>query len=197
MHTATSTTAASEKGRAQTRWQDIRRLEEILGGEFVLDVCAEAETAKAPVWFGPGGVAEDAMVVMDWSYWLGAPLRYSRPLIYCNPPFRRIGDWLKRCVSYRDRITVVGCCPLDPSTRWWSEWVEKANYIIMPEVDGWGSRRTFLKPDGSEFASVDERSGKRKLSSPSGSVVWVVWGMPITWQPQYFRAEFPRIERNL
>jgi hypothetical protein len=64
-------------------------------------------------------------------------------------------------------------------------------------IEGKGSRRTFLRPDGSEFTILDKKTGKVKLSSPSGSVVWVVWGMPRTRQPQYVWEEFPKIERNV
>lgn len=204
MHTATSSTPVDERGLAQTRWEDICCLEAALGGEFVLDVCASAGTAKAKKWFGPGSNISvgDALASSDWvgdgmlSYTaIGAPT--VRKMIYCNPDFCEIDKWFSRCESYRDRVTVVGCCPYDVTTRWWKNWVEKANYIIIPMCEGKGSRRTFLRPDGSEFTSVDKRTGKVKLASPSGSVVWVVWGMPRVVQPQYIWVNFTRIERRL
>ena len=64
----------------------VRGLERVAGVRVALDLCAEATTAKAPVWFGPGsphGVTDT--LLDDWSWGAG--------LAYCNPDFARKGQW--------------------------------------------------------------------------------------------------------
>lgn len=49
---------------------------------FVLDAAADNRNHKCPVWFGPGGICEDALSV-DWDDWL------RKGNIWLNPPYSR------------------------------------------------------------------------------------------------------------
>lgn len=64
----------------------VRGLERLAGCTVELDLCAEQHTAKAPVWFGPRsphGVTDT--LNETWESRAG--------LAWCNPDFRRKGQW--------------------------------------------------------------------------------------------------------
>lgn len=170
MHADNSTTPHGEKDDAQTRWEDVRHLEDLLGITFNLDACATLKTKKADFWFDK----KYSGLENDWG---------SGRYIYCNPPFSKIGVWFKKCWEESSHNVVVGCCPNDPSTRWWQKYVLQATFIIVPT--GKQARRSFLRPDGSEFNS-----------SPTGPVCWPVWCRPRVPNPIYIYSQFPIIEKK-
>lgn len=199
MHAQNSTTPFKEKDEAQTRWEDIHHLENILGSKCILDVCATQSTSKGKFWMGPGGIREDALQTPAWVVCDNGVLEHQSMayggFAYCNPPFSNIEPWFRRCFMESEYFMVVGCCHNDPSSGWWQKYVELATFIIVP--NGNQSRRTFLRPNGGEFTSIDTKTGKIKLSSPTGGVCFPVWCKPRIAQPVIIKSQFPVVNRHL
>lgn len=202
MHAQNSTTPIREKDLAQTRWEDIRHIARILGAACTLDACATHETSKANSWFGPdayrwfGDGHSDGLGDTPWHHLLKRQIPNNSPVfVFCNPGFSNIAPWFKRCVEESEHYMVVGCCPNDPSVSWWEKYVEAATFVIVPS--GKQARRTFLRPDGREFTSIDTTTGKEKLVSPTSGVCFPVWCKPRVTQPIIIRSQFPIIERKL
>jgi phage N-6-adenine-methyltransferase len=66
----------------------VRRIEQAIGSEFELDVCAEGHTAKASRWF----TADDDGLSLDWA-----------GLNWCNPPYDSIAAWVDKALYERRR----------------------------------------------------------------------------------------------
>lgn len=66
-------------------WQTPPELFDELNAEFnfAVDVAANETNHQCPLWFGPGGLAPDALALKDWRV-DEAPRAY-----WCNPPYSR------------------------------------------------------------------------------------------------------------
>lgn len=71
--------------------------------DFVLDAAANETNHKCPVWFGPGGVVEDALTA-DWTHYL------AEGDIWLNPPYSRglQSKFVIKAVKERDRALQTG-----------------------------------------------------------------------------------------
>ena len=78
--------AGSKNQNLATPWPVLRFIEQIIGRQFWLDVCAEPHTAKAPNYF----TAEDDGLAAD-RIWAG--------LCWCNPPYKEIDAWVRKAAS--------------------------------------------------------------------------------------------------
>ena len=83
---------------------------------FTLDVCATAENAKCIIFIGKEGNG------LKLSWW---------GTCWMNPPYgREIGKWLKKAYETSlEGFTVVCLIPSRTDTRWWHEYVMKADEI--------------------------------------------------------------------
>lgn len=84
---------------------------------FDLDVCATQDNAKCVAFFSP----EDNGLTMDW----------GRHRCWMNPPYgRQIGKWIQKAYKASTRgATVVCLIPSRTDTRWWHEYVMRADSI--------------------------------------------------------------------
>lgn len=99
-------------------WETPQELFDALNEEFhfTLDACATRENALCPVFY-----SEDSLT-RPW---------YNN--VYCNPPYgRQIGEWVRKgclATSCFEARVVVMLLPARTDTRWWHDWVMKADEI--------------------------------------------------------------------
>lgn len=185
-----STTPAAEKDLAQTPPEYVEAIARLLGLRFVLDVCAGANTRKAPVYYaaepsndvrqvGVDALARDwhADVVRFSSLYSATSARDLIAAAFMNPPFSRFLPFTAKAAQEAQKgLPVVGLVKNDRSTEWWRENVrDKAAYIIEPF-----GRIQYLRPDGRRFTRLDKKTGKEEPTSADFYSVFVVW-MP--WIP--------------
>lgn len=97
-------------------WETPQELFDELNMEFrfMLDPCATRETRKCGNWYEVGGLERP----WEWT-------------TFCNPPYgREIGKWVRK--GYRESLlgtTVVMLLPARTDTRWWHDYVMKADEI--------------------------------------------------------------------
>ena len=109
------------------------RLDEEFG--FGLDACASKENAKCAKYIDQG---RDSLST-EWSVGDGL-------MVWMNPPWgRQIGLFLRRAYeqSQRHGLTVVCLVPASTDTRWWRDWIWKAEEVRL--VTG---RLHFVRDDG-------------------------------------------------
>lgn len=104
--------------RASDEWATPRdlfcALREEFGG-FDVDAAASRENTLCPLWFGPGGLAPDALALKDWR-------ADDSPLCYwLNPPYSQCRAFMAKaaCEAHEHGITVVCLVPSRTDTRWW------------------------------------------------------------------------------
>lgn len=101
-------------------WETPKEFYEGLDAEFhfSLDVCAGPGNTQCAEYLSSGDM---------WSAlikpWVG--------VCWCNPPYgREIGQWMRKAYeSSRRGATVVCLIPSRTDTRWWHDWVMKADEI--------------------------------------------------------------------
>lgn len=100
---------------------------------YDLDAAANGSNHVCPVWFGPGGVEEDALSA-DWG-------KYRH--IFCNPPYQRktkdypgIGGWLAKGKEAAERGSyVVFLLPANTGTNWFHDYVPFAiTELLAPRI---------------------------------------------------------------
>ncbi len=64
-------------------------------GPLTIDLAANEENRKAPIWFGPGSGSDtqNALAVFDWATQVIA----SGGLAWLNPPFADAAKWVREC----------------------------------------------------------------------------------------------------
>ncbi len=87
-------------------------------GPIAFDLAAHAGNAKAAQWYGPGGVAEDALSE-DWTKLEGN--------LWLNPEFANIAPWAAKCAESRgfrwDTRRIFLLTPASVGAVWFSEYV--------------------------------------------------------------------------
>jgi len=144
-----STTAASEKDCAQTPKWFMKSLLALTGkSEFKLDVCANAATAKADLYYSLDEREENALK-LDW-------LDFN----FCNPPFTNITPFIEKSAYEASRgNSTFMIIPNNPETAYVRKAKELADTIIeMP------FRLKFLRPNGEKFLSPKGTENSPKFS---------------------------------
>ena len=159
-----SKTASGDKNRWATTWDCFTTAEGLFGRMFQLDVCAEPQTAKAPMYY----------ITPDWQMDLGA-LRGSASTcigfdalqcawandFWCNPPFdlkREFIEAAREASNYG--LSGMMLLPYEPCTKWFRE-------LVMPYDD------TVYVPDGRyNFLETDGVTKKSGVNFPSCFVLW-------------------------
>lgn len=119
----------------------------------MLDVAAHADNHLCARWYGPGGIAEDALAV-SWRQ-EGGPVR-----AFCNPPYSRgIVDRFMRKAAAEARLGHAATTFLVftwTDRPWWHELIwDRGGRCFRPNVivDFPEGRTRFLRPDGTPAGS--------------------------------------------
>lgn len=129
----------SRQNAATPRWL-IETISFFAREQFALDLAAEPNTAVAPRWFGPGGIAEDAFT-QDWSK------AADGGLCWLNPQFRKTGKWITRLLDSGVRYVALTLANHD--TKWWS--ALKSGGSHLTEIEG---RIDFIPPPGVTYENT-------------------------------------------
>lgn len=123
---------------------------------FDVDAAANRHNAKCRVWFGPGGMLEDALTLAEW----GRP--YKPSVVWLNPPYSKCAEFVAKAAEQaRKGNTVVMLIPSRTDTRFWHEHI-------------WDREKHQPRP-GVEIRFIKGRLkfGEGKNSAPFPSVVIV------------------------
>ena len=158
-----SGTDSTEKNRWGTQPRTMDDARRVTGFRFILDLCAEPQTAKCAKFIEPW---EDSLKV-DWKdrfsetqQWHNTLTCVNRSVFpeasWCNPPFDMKEHFLQRCFKYsKEGMNIIALIPYERGTNWWRHCVTgKAQTVYLPD-----GRYNFLKPDG-----VTKKSGVNFLS---------------------------------
>ena len=112
---------------------------------FVVDVCANAQNAKCPLFY----TKESDGLAQDWVQ----AARAHKGALWCNPPYgREIRHWVdKASRTARWGVEVAMLLPARTDTSWWHEFVwDATNNRSRPgvEVRFLKGRLKFLDPEG-------------------------------------------------
>ena len=136
-------------------WRTPRNVFDALDEEFhfLIDVAAAEENALCEFF-----VTEemDALGPKSWVDYL--PMTNQSGSAWMNPPYGRgVGSWLERAYneSAQNGLTVVCLVMACTDTRWWADWVWKAEEVRL--VSG---RIKFL-----------DHEGKPRAAAPKGSAI--------------------------
>lgn len=139
-----------------SRWETPEDFFDKLNNEFNfdVDVCATKQSTKCEKFFNESidGLSES---------WSGT--------CYMNPPYgREINKWIKKAYeeSRKDNCVVIALIPSRTDTRWWHDYVMKANEIRF--VIG---RLKFINRS---FPSFREDGNFKKSPAPFPSAV-IIW----------------------
>lgn len=100
-----------------TPW-DFYLMLSMMYGPFTLDPCATANNAKCDKFY----TIEDDGLAQDW----------AAECVFMNPPYgREIGKWVKKAYeeAWLGGARVVALLPARTDTRWWHDYVMRANTI--------------------------------------------------------------------
>lgn len=111
---------------------------------FTLDAAADETNHKCDVWFGPGGLALDALLE-DW----GGP----GSIVFCNPPYSACKAFVAKAAEEAKKgATAVLLVPARTDTRWWQEHIWNAAEWTPDQVarmfDGEDDTEIGHQPDG-------------------------------------------------
>lgn len=111
--------------RASDEWATPDDLYAVLDAEFhfELDAAANSDNAKCARWYGPGGVADNALS-LAWTNDAGKACA-----VWLNPPYSQGRAFMARAAreAATTGSTVVCLVPSRTDTRWWHEHVWDAS----------------------------------------------------------------------
>jgi len=149
-----SSTKEQEKDLAQTPWDVVEIVQGLIGAEFMLDVCATAETAKAKKYYSLQEGTDGLTLQWELFNW-------------CNPPFSTKELWVNKAIEEakeRGAHTMM-LLPDQPETKVSRLAFEAAQCVLRPN-----KRIRFLKPNGEPFL---DSNGKVKSPSFSSALYYI------------------------
>lgn len=169
MKTHTSTTPDNEKDFAQTPIWFIKSLQSFLSITFDLDVCAQALTAKAPLYFS----LEDDVYYEQTSVRIGSDglLCDWHKNNWANPPFSNIEPWMNKSAKEAGKGNQTCLIYPDNTETAYSRfaWQHADTIIRMP------FRLGFLRPDGTPF--LDKHGKKQGPQFPCAVALFTKIGL--------------------
>ena len=154
-----SKTSKSDKNRWATQWDCFNDAKALTGFSFMLDACAEKQTAKCANFISPYGFQHGAFknaLTVDWVHELAQieakfaknviavrpSLRQSA--IWCNPPFDNKFEFIELCRNAGKQVPVAMLLPYERNTAWWRKKIHnQASRVYLPD-----GRYNFYETDG-------------------------------------------------
>jgi phage N-6-adenine-methyltransferase len=106
--------------KASDEWETPQDVFDSLAREFYfeIDAAANSQNAKCNRWFGPGGIHDDALQLVEW----GRP--FAGSVVWLNPPYSRCAEFIaKSAEQARKGNLVVALIPSRTDTRYWHDHV--------------------------------------------------------------------------
>ena len=125
--------------------------------KFDIDVAADESNHLCPIWYGPGGLYDDALSA-PWGPKKIHGLETATH-VYCNPPYSRVGEFVAKASEEAsvNNATTVMLIPARTDTRWFHE------YVYDTLAQGWRphihvvfikGRLKFILPHPAEITDV-------------------------------------------
>jgi phage N-6-adenine-methyltransferase len=99
---------------------------------FAVDAAASTENHKCRLWFGPGGICEDALALKDWR------VDDGERAVWLNPPYSKCREFMAMATyqAWAHHLTIVCLVPSRTDTRWWHEHVwDREQHRTRPGVE--------------------------------------------------------------
>lgn len=131
--------------------------------DFTLDGAADRSNALCARYFGPGGIAEDALTA-DW----------TNERVWLNPPYSQTAQFLERAVYavLGDNAMVCVLIPSRTDTRYFHNWIYEQEFHDWYQ---WVERVDFLKGRVKFISDQSIRRGHSN-SAPFPSMIVVMSG---------------------
>lgn len=98
--------AGDERATPKSTFEELNR-----EFSFDLDAAASEHNYKCDLYFGPGGIAPDALV----EEWGG-----TGAVVFCNPPYSKADQFVSKARTEADKgAVIVLLLPVRSDTRWW------------------------------------------------------------------------------
>lgn len=146
----------------------VERAAKELGVPLVLDVAAQAHTAKCPQWFGPEHP--------DPARRCGLSAEWDAPW-WANPPFGTMADWVAKAIQSSQPGAFI--CFANMATDWM--------HLLLEQAES--HRSTILIPNR-RIAYIDTK-GTLQGSPPKASVLFLMYGRERLDLPTMRRWEIP------
>jgi site-specific DNA-methyltransferase (adenine-specific) len=127
---------SSESDEWLTPWELFSRLQFKWG--FTLDPCAN-ESSPLMTEIASCNKKEDGLK-FDWASWI----------VFCNPPYSAISDWVAKAHSHRHDAVTVMLIPSRTDTKYWHKYIQ--NDAL--KVEFLPGRLKFRRPDGGKSTSA-------------------------------------------
>lgn len=98
---------SSKSDEWATPWDLFYRLNSVY--RFTLDAAANSENALCSRYY----TKQENGLIQSW----------ANEIVWCNPPYSSLKDWLKKCSAERHHATIVALVPSRTDTRAWHDFV--------------------------------------------------------------------------
>ncbi len=161
----------TEADNSQTPSWLVDQLELVANLHFVHDVCARANSRKAPTYWDKKANAlkkswGSKYIELQSEFHSGAMNAF-----FMNPPFSMQSEFQDKALdaAYYGVVT-LGVCSHSPDRDWFQKMEKTANYLFVPD-----GRIQFLKHDGTKFTRIDKQSGKEVSTGAAFPVCFPLW----------------------
>ena len=155
---------STRTGTGSDTWTTPRALFALLDAEFCFGVDAAADPGNhlCDVWYGPGGVKEDALTAV-WS---------SPEPIWLNPPYSKLREFMAQAahMAKNGSAPIVCLIPARTDTRAWFDYVIQATEIRFLK-----GRLKFGGAASAPFPSAVVIFDEGNRSGDEPRVVWWDW----------------------
>ena len=162
----------SEADNSQTPQWLINQIQDIANVNFVHDVCARENSAKAGASFW---TKELDALKQDWLS-MYEEHQQSHPFIeksafWMNPPFSLADEFTTKAADAAlDGVVTLGCCVHAPDRDWFQAMEKRATVIYVPD-----GRIQFLTHDGKPFTRWCKKTEKQVRSGANFPLCFPLW----------------------
>lgn len=158
----------SEADNSQTPQWLINQIQSVANVEFVLDVCARENSAKAKRFWSK----EDDCFKQNWGKSYRTASKSGKSAFWMNPPFSEAERFTEQAANAAllDGVVTLGCCVHAPDRDWFIEMEKRATVIYVPD-----GRIQFLTHDGKPFTRWCKKLEKHVRSGANFPLCFPLW----------------------